>query len=131
MNILIVDDLLNNRKFLRDIVRPHGHCDMVSNGLEAVEIFEAELTDGNPYDLVLLDIMMPKMNGQDALKEMRRIESERGVPPEEEAVVIMVTAVDMPQNIIESFYLGRCTDYIVKPFTRKILLDKMKAYGLI
>ncbi len=131
MNILIVDDLLNNRKFLRDLMKPYGHCDMVSNGIEAVEIFEAELTDGNPYDLILLDIMMPKMNGQQALKEIRRIESERGVAPEDETVIIMVTAVDMPQNILESFYQGRCTDYLVKPFTQKALLDKLKDYGLI
>ncbi|MBF0161854.1 MAG: response regulator, partial [Magnetococcales bacterium] len=40
MNILIVDDLLNNRKLLRDTLKPYGQCDMVSDGQEAIEMFE-------------------------------------------------------------------------------------------
>lgn len=129
LNILIVDDLLNNRKLLRDMLKSYGQCDMVGDGAEGVEMFEGGVLEGNPYDLVLLDIMMPGMNGQEALGEMRRVEREQGVS--KQAVIIMVTAVDSPQNVLKAFYQGGCHDYIVKPFKQNDLLDKLRSFHLI
>ncbi|MEO5334829.1 MAG: response regulator [Magnetococcus sp. YQC-5] len=131
MNILIVDDLLNNRKLLRDHLKPYGNCDMVSNGMEAIEMFEAELVDGTPYDLILLDIMMPELNGQDVLKEIRRIERNHNIPEDNKTIIIMVTAVDSNQNILKAFYQGGCNDYIVKPFMKEDLIKKLQLFKLI
>ena len=131
MNILIVDDLLNNRKFLRDIMKPYGRCDMVADGREAVEMFEAELTDGDPYDLVLLDVMMPRMNGQEVLTEMRGIERKCNAPSVEGTPIFMVTAVDASQSILKAFYHGKCTDYIAKPFTTEQLLNKLREHDIL
>ena len=129
MNILIVDDLLNNRKLLRDTLKPYGQCDMVSDGQEAIEMFEGGVADGTPYDLVLLDIMMPGLNGQETLEAMRRIEQKQQVA--KEAIMIMVTAVDSPQNVLKAFYQGGCDDYIVKPFKGETLIDKLHAFQLV
>ncbi|MBF0127969.1 MAG: response regulator, partial [Magnetococcales bacterium] len=48
MNTLIVDDIAENRTLLAEIIKPFAHCDVASNGQEAIEIFEAELMDGTP-----------------------------------------------------------------------------------
>ena len=129
MNILIADDLLNNRKLLVDILKPYGQCDTVSDGQEAVEAFEEGLVDDNPYALVLLDLLMPRLNGQQALEKMRRIEREQQVS--KEAIIIMVTAVDAPQNVLKAFYQGGCDDYLVKPINQEDLINKLKSYNLI
>ena len=129
MNILIVDDLLQNRKLLADMLRHYGQCDTVADGQEAIEIFEGRLVDGDPYDLVLLDIMMPGIDGQKALAEIRRIERERRVA--KEAIIIMVTAADEPQGVLKAFYRGGCDDYLIKPINQENLLEKLGDYNLI
>ncbi|MEO5345808.1 MAG: response regulator [Magnetococcus sp. YQC-9] len=131
MNVLIVDDIPENRSLLADILKPFAHCDVATNGQEAVEIFEAELVDGTPYDLVLLDIMMPIMDGQEALKKMRALEQEFQVTEENRAAIIMVTAVDALSEITEAFDVGGCTDYLNKPITRGKLLVKLSDLDLI
>ncbi|MBF0142466.1 MAG: response regulator [Magnetococcales bacterium] len=131
MKVLIADDELANRLLLRDILRSMATCDMVTDGEEAVEIFRTDTMRGAPYDLVLLDIMMPRMDGQQALREIRKAEREAEVPPGQECVVIMVTALDSPKDVVEAFYQGGCTDYLIKPFTRRSLLAKMEKHGLL
>ncbi|MBF0190969.1 MAG: response regulator [Magnetococcales bacterium] len=131
MNILIADDYLENRRFLYDLLLPFGSCDQAANGLEAVDLVEASLVEEIPYNLILLDIMMPVMDGQSALHAIRALEVEYGVAGAREAVIIMVTALDAPEAVTEAFYKGYCTDYIIKPFTRRVLLDKLKEYNLI
>ena len=131
MNILIVDDNLPARKLLKNWLQSFGQCDMVNNGREAVDLFAEECTEGNPYDLILLDIMMPVMDGQMALKEIRRMEREFGVPYKDEVVIIMVTAVDTAKDVGEAYTRGGCTDYITKPISKDVLLKKLKDNHLI
>ncbi|MBF0614598.1 MAG: response regulator [Magnetococcales bacterium] len=131
MNTLIVDDIPENRALLADILKPFSHCDVATNGMEAVEIFEAELMDGNPYDLVLLDIMMPIMDGQEALKRMRALEESLQIHEDNRTAIIMVTAVDAMSEISEAFDIGGCTDYLNKPITRGKLLVKLAEHDLI
>ena len=131
MNILIVDDLLHNCKLLSNILKPYGHCDTADSGQQAVDLFESALEEGTPYDLVLLDIMMPEMDGQEVLKHMRRIEKEYGIEPREETIIIMVTAVDAKTEVEEAFERGGCTDYLNKPVSSGKLLVKLSEHGLI
>lgn len=131
LRILIADDDFNNRMVLRGILQPYGDCDMVVDGAEAVEIFEIALTEDRPYDLILLDIMMPVMDGYVALQQIREVESKHGVKPREETTVIMVTALDSPRSVFRAYYTGGCTDYIVKPVTRSTVLTKLKKLGLV
>ncbi|MBF0624331.1 MAG: response regulator [Magnetococcales bacterium] len=131
MKTLIVDDLFENRKLLRAILQPFGQCDMVANGREALDFFEMGLLDGDPFDLVLLDIMMPGMDGQEVLKRMRALEREHWVHGRRDSVIIMVTALGSPRQVTDAFFKGCCTDYVTKPVTRTVLLDKLREYGLI
>lgn len=132
MNILIVDDVLENRKLLGEILESFGECDLVENGQSALELFAGMLSEeGHSYDLVLLDIAMPVMDGQEALKSMRQIEADHVIPEEEQSVIIMVTAVDATNEVNEAFQEGGCTDYINKPISQGKLLSKLSEHKLI
>lgn len=131
MKVLIVEDDFLNRFLLNKLLTPYGHIDTVVNGLEAINAFELAMLDNSKYDLILLDIMMPEMDGVQALKIIRQKEKERHIPPKDEVKIVMVTALDTPHDIVESFYRGGCTGYLVKPILRKKLLDMLKDFGLI
>ncbi|MBF0454466.1 MAG: response regulator [Magnetococcales bacterium] len=131
MKILIVDDLFENRKLLRDLLAHEEACDMVSNGTDALELFEAAIFEDSPYDLVLLDIMMPGMDGQEVLKEIRTREASYDLSGENEAVIIMVTAASSPRDVLDAFFKGGCTDYIEKPFSKETLFGKLRECRLM
>ena len=131
MKVLIVDDILENRRLLGGILSPFGQCDMAGNGVEAVELVEAALAEERPYNLILLDIMMPKMDGLAALQVIRTKEQEYGVMGTKESVIIMVTADNSPDAVTQAFFKGYCTDFLAKPITRQVMLDKLKEYKLI
>ncbi len=57
-----------------------GDCDVTVDGMEAIEVFLMSLEEGDYYDLVCLDIMMPEVDGIKALKTMRKLEEERNIP---------------------------------------------------
>jgi len=86
-----------------------------------VETFKESLEAGEPYDLVCLDILMPEMNGHEALKAIRQAEREYGVDVSNLVKVIMTTSKDGAQDIAEAFASG-CDAYVVKP-VNKVKLD--------
>ncbi len=131
MKILIVDDLYDNRTLLAQILLPFGQCDMAVNGVEALQLVEEAFEKSDPYNLILLDIMMPIMEGQEALKKIREMERELGIEGAKETVIIMITALDMPNVVTEAFFKGYCTDFMDKPILRVKLLNKLKEYNLI
>ena len=126
MRILIVEDDAVSRKFLQLILQDIGDCDTAADGQQGIEAFEQALIAGNPYDLVCLDIMMPKMDGQQALRTMRTLERSFGKQPEQAVPIVMTTALDDEQNISEAYYAGGATAYMPKPIERGLLLDLLK-----
>lgn len=112
--ILLVDD---NPKYIEDVLPYYGYevC-CVYDGEQAVE----KLNQDSSFDLVLLDVMMPKMNGWDTLKTIRNTESLKDIP------VIMVTAVNEDQKMVSGLKIG-ADDYIVKPFILPNLLARIEA----
>lgn len=92
MKILLAEDDFATRKFMVSFLSKYGDCDVTVDGMEAVDAFMMALEDDEPYDLVCLDIMMPVMDGYQALKGIRNLEKERSVPKEKEVKVIMTTA---------------------------------------
>ncbi len=131
MKVLIVEDEFVSRKILKDILSPYGDCDVVVDGDEGVQAFKLAWEEFSPYDLVVMDIMMPNTDGQEALKQIREIEKGIGIEGPKEVKVIMVTALDDPKNVFEALYQGGATSYIVKPIDKEKLLDEIRDFGLI
>ncbi len=131
MKILVAEDDFVSRRILKTILAPYGDCDVVVDGEEAVMAFRLAFEERRPYDLVCLDIMMPKKDGQTALKEIREIEKAGGVPGEMEVKIVMVTALDDPKTVFHSFYKGGATSYIVKPIEKIKIINELNALNLI
>ena len=130
MRALIVEDDLTSRRMLLMMLAQHAQCDVALDGAEALEAFDAAWAEGEPYNLILLDIMMPRMDGQVLLKKIRAREAERGVEPDRAARVIMTTALDDRENIIEAFR-SQCEAYLVKPIDKEALLEQVRSLGLL
>ena len=113
MNILVVDDEMLIRSVIKEyLLNEKYNVYEAENGLEALRIFKEE-----KIDLVVLDIMMPKMDGFQTLSEMKRIK---------DTPVIMLSAMKEEIDKLNSFDLG-VDDYITKPFSPKELIARIKA----
>jgi len=130
MRCLIVEDVDFEREMMEFFLADYAETDSAADGVEAVELFSSALEEGRPYQLVCLDILMPHMNGQEALKAMRQAEATGG-NPSRKAVIIMTTAMNSREDMEEALWQGDCTDYLVKPIILADLVALMRKYNLI
>lgn len=130
MRILIVEDDTDFSHLMAKYLERIGECEVAVNGMDAVESVRLAFEEEQPYDLICLDIMMPAMDGQEALKKIRRIEEVEGLRVGEGAKIIMVTALSDDQNKMKSF-VGLCDAYITKPFDKNDLFAKLREIELI
>ena len=130
MKILLAEDDFVTRKFMRNFLEKYGECDVTVDGMEAVDAFMMALEEDEPYDLVCLDIMLPVMDGYQALVGIRNIEKERNIPEEKAVKVIMTTALNEEKNVKMAFELG-CTIYSGKPIDQAKFEQALKKLGLI
>ena len=131
MRALIAEDDYISRRIVKEILSAYGTCDVAADGEEAVQAFCQALAEEKPYDLVCMDIMMPRLDGQSALKKIRATERELGVAAAQEVKVIMTTALDDPKNVVDAYYRGGATAFLVKPITRHKLLQEVHGLGLL
>ena len=114
IKILIVDDESRMRKLLRDFLEREGYQILeASDGIEAMDMFYADKN----IDLIILDVMMPRMDGWQVCKEVR----EHSKVP-----IMMLTARAEEQNELKGFELG-VDEYVAKPFSPKILVARVGA----
>lgn len=130
MKILIAEDDYVSRKFLMKFLSKYGNCDLTVDGMEAIEVFLMELEEGNYYDLICLDIMMPKVDGIKVLNTIRKLEEERKIPKEKRAKIIMTSALNATDEVNDSFELGS-EAYAVKPIDTDKLVDVLIKLGLV
>lgn len=113
--ILVVDDEIRMRKLIKDFLVAKGYSILeAEDGEKALEVFEE---NKNKINLVLLDVMMPKLDGWSVLRQIRQ---ESKVP------IIMLTARGEEQDELFGFELG-VDEYIAKPFSPKILVARVEA----
>jgi adenylate cyclase len=115
--LLVVDDIEDNRYTLTRRLSREGYTNLTTaaNGREALELLQ-----GKPIDLVLLDIMMPDMNGYEVLERLKADPNLRHIP------VIMISAVDEIESVIRCVELG-AEDYLSKPFNPTLLRARVGA----
>jgi len=131
MKTLIVEDDFTCRFLLQKLLDHYGQCHIAVNGKEAVHAAKAAMDANEPYDLICLDIMMPEMDGQTALKEIRGMEETKGVLSSKGSKIIMTTALNDMKNV-STAYNALCDGYLVKPIEKARLtelLGKMKLVG--
>lgn len=131
MKILVAEDDFVSRTVLQEILAPYGSCHLAVDGQEAMEAYERALAAAAPYDLICLDIMMPKLDGQEVLRRIRAQEKMSGIGGSDMAKILMVTALDDPKNIMTALVKGSCEGYLVKPIRREKLLTQLAKLGLI
>ena len=130
MKTLIVEDDFTSRLLLQELLKPHSEVHVAVNGREAVGAVRAALETGQRYDLICLDIMMPEMDGHEALQAIRDLELEHGITPTAGARILMTTALDQSKNIIRAFR-SLCDAYLVKPIDKVKLLAHLHEFRLI
>ena len=131
MKILVAEDDFISRTVLQEILAPYGTCHLAVDGQEAMDAYEGALAAGEPYDLICLDIMMPKLDGQEVLQQIRAREKMSGIGGSDMAKIMMVTALDDPKNIMTALVKGSCEGYLVKPIRREKLLTQLRKLGVI
>ncbi|MDE7063569.1 MAG: response regulator [Lachnospiraceae bacterium] len=130
MKILLAEDDFASRKFMDKHLSQYGQCDVTVDGEEAVDAYMMALEDGEPYDLLCLDVMMPVLDGYQVLKAVRNIETQRGISKEDRVKVIMTTALNNERNVKLAFELG-CEAYSGKPIDVEKFDKVLKKLGLI
>ncbi len=130
MRALIAEDDFTSRLLLQKLLAPYGESHVAINGKEAIEAFRAAKQKRRPYDLICLDIMMPEMDGQTVLREIRAIEEGAGIRTGHGAKILMTTALKDPKNVMAAFR-ELCDGYLVKPIDKAKLVKYLQEFGLI
>lgn len=103
MKTLIAEDDFVSRKYLFKLLSQYGECDMTVDGIETVEAFVIAHDIGEPYDLLCLDIMMPKIDGLKALQTIRDFEEKKGISESDRCKVIITSALSEAEVVFDSF----------------------------
>ena len=115
--ILIVDDAPRNISLLGELLKDKYNIQVANNGEKAIRIAQED----TQLDLVLLDVMMPKMDGYEVCERLKKDERTRKIP------IIFITGKDREQDEIKGFELG-AVDYITKPFNPVIVRARVKTH---
>lgn len=116
LKVLVADDAVVNRRLLQAFLEKLGHTVVLAeDGIEAIALFQTE----NP-DIVLMDVVMPKLNGLDATRRIKELSGARWVP------VLVVSALSRPEQLVEGLEAG-ADDYLPKPLNFRILEAKMRS----
>ncbi len=126
LRILVVEDTLDNRTLIELYLKDFAHkLTMVENGQLAVDIVAVHTDPTPPYDLILMDVQMPIMDGHTATRAIRALEQERGWAP---MPIIALTAHALREEIERSMAAG-CTAHLTKPIRKQALLDAIAEHA--
>lgn len=127
---LVVDDDELGRELIAQYLEGVAECEMAENGLKAVEMFRDAFEGGNPYDLIILDIVMPEMDGNTAAKEIRLIEKEWGVSINGGVSIVVTSSLNTPNEVIQAYVSARSAAHLVKPVHPDKLLATLGKMGI-
>jgi two-component system chemotaxis response regulator CheY len=130
LRFLLAEDDFACRLLLQTFLSRYGECHIAVNGKEAVEAFRISMDQHQPYDLICMDIMMPEMDGREAVRRIRAIEEEHGTRSTSGVKIIMTTTVEDVKEVILCFQ-ELCDAYLMKPIDLAELVGQMKRYELI
>lgn len=130
MRILIAEDDRISRTFMKEFMKEYGQCDVAVDGMEALDFFMDAVKKEDPYRLICLDIMMPKVDGLKVLRVIRAMEKQHDVPQEKRARILMTTALADLDYVDQAFNLG-ADGYAAKPIDTDKITEVIRNMGLI
>ena len=130
MRILIAEDDRISRTFMKEFMKEYGKCDVAVDGMEALDLFMDAVKKEDPYRLICLDIMMPKVDGLKVLRVIRAMEKQHDVPQEKRARILMTTALADLDYVDQAFNLG-ADGYAAKPIDTDKITEVIRNMGLI
>ena len=128
--ILVVEDYPANQVVMERFLEPYGRVDLAGNGPDAVAMFKEAFGGEDRYDLICLDIMLPRMDGHEVLNKIQATEKEHGLAAVDRVKIIMTSALGDSRNIMAAFR-GECESYLQKPIRRERLEAELKELGFI
>ena len=129
MRILIVDDDFTSRKLLARSVHDLGSVDQACDGEEGWMAYRSALGE-SPYDLLLLDIVMPMMDGGELLRRIRADEEGRGITGLRRCAIAMATMLADKDTVLASFR-NEADGYILKPYSPGSVLRDLRRHKLV
>jgi two-component system chemotaxis response regulator CheY len=127
MNFLVIEDEMTALIKMKAMLSAYGEGTGVTNGYHALEQCAAAIKKGAPFDLIAIDIGLPKVNGLKVLQAINKLESDHHIPASKK---IMVTASGTKDNLIKAASSG-CDGFMVKPVRKDTLEGKMAALGFV
>jgi CheY-like chemotaxis protein len=127
LRFLVVDDIATGRSVLEAMLSRHGRVDTVDDAESAFEAFQSALADEDPYDVLLLDIMMPDTDGIELLGRIRAHEREHDAEPTH---AVMTTALDDREHVQAALDVG-ASAYLVKPIGMARVVGVLVKLGLL
>jgi CheY-like chemotaxis protein len=124
MNVLLAEDHRVTQRLIESALNDAARCVVTDNGKMAYECFKDALATDNPFDLILLDISLPLIDGLELLRGIRQYESDSGIAHEKRAKIFMLT--ENISSFTEAHEAG-CDDYVLKPIDTGNLLAKIDA----
>lgn len=131
MRALIVDDDFYSRSFLEYILHPYARCEAAVNGEDAIMVFKQALEQGEPYNVVFMDLLMPVIDGPKALNEIREIEKDYGIADDACCKIIITSVLEDGEETHNAMYLGGATSFLQKPVDEKSILAELTRLGCI
>ncbi|HOM16978.1 MAG TPA: response regulator [Thermoguttaceae bacterium] len=125
MKFLVVDDDKFFRIFLQKVLSQFGVCHTAYDGGEGLNAFRIALEDGDPYDYLFVDIMMPQMNGHQMLETIRTMERNRGIMGGDGVKIVITTGKEDAEECIRAFREG-CEYFLVKPIQPADVLECLR-----
>jgi len=126
VRFLIVDDDESVLAYLERVLSPFAQCDCVFSGEEALRVFDAAHAEGQPYDAVLMDILMPGMDGHQAAELLRDREDRLGVDEMHAFKLVMVSSLVDDANVTRAFFSTQAVCYIVKPLQKDKVIEELR-----
>jgi two-component system chemotaxis response regulator CheY len=128
MKSLVIDDDKAFRMLLQKILSEFGTCHTAYDGEEGINAFRIALQDGDPYDYIFVDLVMPHMDGHQVLETIRLIERRRGIMGSDGVKIVVTTAKEDAEDCFQAYREG-CEYFLVKPIQRADVVACLRELG--
>ncbi|MBE5944091.1 MAG: response regulator transcription factor [Lachnospiraceae bacterium] len=129
MRVLVAEDDIASGKFMQKLLSKYGEVVVARDGIAAVDAFVNGINDNQRFDLVCMDIMMPKIDGYKALASIRDAERKLGLARDSRCKVIMISALD--EGFDSSYASDDYEEYLCKPIDIIQFDNVVKKLGLV